>query len=132
MIHLGMSGNLRVVAPSATVMKHDHVDILFDENTVLRFQDPRRFGCVIWLGDIHEHKLLANLGPEPLSDDFNTDYLNTKAKNKRVAVKLFVVKQETVTGIDIAPTRHYLPQVFIHKSRLATYRETMAALCNRS
>lgn len=100
MIHLGMSGNLRVVQPDAQIQKHDHFDIEFSDGTTLRYQDPRRFGCVLWLGeDKDSHKLLAKLGPEPLSDSFNADYLYEKAKKRKVAVKQFVMTQEVVTGI---------------------------------
>ena len=69
MIHLGMSGNLRVVQAGAAPGKHDHVDIVFDGGVVLRFTDPRRFGSVLWLdGEPEQHRLLQHLGPEPLDN----------------------------------------------------------------
>lgn len=100
MIHLGMSGNLRIVASDAPVQKHDHVDIVFQDGTTLRYCDPRRFGCVLWLGEKpYEHSLLSGLGPEPLTDEFNADYLWQLSRNKKTAVKQFVMDQKVVTGI---------------------------------
>ena len=72
-IHLGMSGSLRVFTDftAPPVQKHDHVDINFSNGTLLRFHDPRRFGAVLWfIGLIEQHPLLVNLGPEPLSQEF--------------------------------------------------------------
>ncbi|NPA72307.1 MAG: DNA-formamidopyrimidine glycosylase, partial [Gammaproteobacteria bacterium] len=75
LIHLGMSGNLRVLPCEAEIQKHDHVDIEFSNGYVLRLNDPRRFGSVLWhdanQGDVSQHKLLAKLAPEPLTEDFN-------------------------------------------------------------
>lgn len=120
MIHLGMSGNLRVVQPEADIQKHDHVDIAFADGTTLRYQDPRRFGCVLWLGeDKDSHKLLAKLGPEPLSDDFNADYLYGKAKGRKVAVKQFVMNQEVVTGIGNIYANEALFKAGIHPQQPA-------------
>lgn len=100
LIHLGMSGSLRICAPDDTVLKHDHVDISFDDGTTLRYSDPRRFGCILWLDSTPaEHKLLNHLGPEPLSDDFNANYLWQRSRGKQVAVKQFVMDQKVVTGI---------------------------------
>ena len=71
MIHLGMSGSLTMVASQVPAAKHDHVDIVLDSNMTLRFNDPRRFGSILWVeGDPEEHTLLNNLGPEPLSEEF--------------------------------------------------------------
>lgn len=120
MIHLGMSGNLRVVERDAIVQKHDHVDLVFSDGTTLRYQDPRRFGCILWLGeDKDSHKLLAKLGPEPLSDDFHADYLYHKAKNRKVAVKQFVMTQEVVTGIGNIYANEALFKAGIHPQQPA-------------
>ena len=100
LIHLGMSGSLRICQRGDTLLKHDHVDIVFNENVILRYSDPRRFGCILWLNETpSQHKLLAHLGPEPLSDEFNADYLWQRARGKQVAVKQYVMDQKVVTGI---------------------------------
>lgn len=100
MIHLGMSGSLRIVGNKTPAQKHDHFDLVFADGTTLRYCDPRRFGCVLWLGDEPEqHKLLSGLGPEPLSDVFNADYLWQRSRNKKVAVKQLVMDQKVVVGI---------------------------------
>ena len=73
-LHLGMSGNLRVMPPESPRLKHDHLEWLLEDGTVLRFNDPRRFGSVHWLqGDAATHPLLQHLGPEPLEDEFDAD-----------------------------------------------------------
>ena len=69
MIHLGMSGRLRVVPADTSHVKHDHVDFVLDSGKVLRFHDPRRFGSILWVGeDVANSKLLKNLGPEPFDE----------------------------------------------------------------
>lgn len=100
LIHLGMSGSLRICKQNDPVLKHDHVDIVFADGLILRYSDPRRFGCILWL-DVppYEHKLLSHLGPEPLSEDFNADYLWQRSRGKQLAVKQFVMDQKVVTGI---------------------------------
>ncbi|MBV1874231.1 MAG: DNA-formamidopyrimidine glycosylase, partial [Gammaproteobacteria bacterium] len=76
LVHLGMSGNLRVMPISTPSMKHDHLDIELNNGKLLRFNDPRRFGSVLWTQEAaQEHKLLKNLGPEPLSDAFSGELL---------------------------------------------------------
>ncbi len=100
LIHLGMSGSLRIVKPQEAPLKHDHVDIAFDGNTILRYSDPRRFGCILWLEqDPMQHKLLSHLGPEPLSEEFDGDYLWALSRKRTSAVKQFVMDQQVVTGI---------------------------------
>ena len=69
-IHLGMSGSLRILPKNYPIKKHDHVDIIFSNGYGLRFNDPRRFGAILWSRDPLKHKLLANLGPEPLTTNF--------------------------------------------------------------
>lgn len=97
--HLGMSGSLRVLPAHVPPRMHDHVDVLLDDNHLLRFNDPRRFGCVIWSADPYQHKLLKNLGPEPLSDVFNIDYLVNKAKGRSVSIKQFIMNANIVVGV---------------------------------
>lgn len=100
MIHLGMSGSLRICRPSDPILKHDHADIEFDNSLILRYSDPRRFGSILWLDSPpNEHKLLKHLGPEPLSDDFSADYLWDISRNKKTTIKQFVMDQKVVTGI---------------------------------
>ena len=100
LIHLGMSGSLRIVPPDKTAGKHDHVDFIFANNRILRLTDPRRFGAVLWLGDQPDtHPLLSKLGPEPLTDAFCGKYLYTQSRNRRLTVKQFIMDQQVVTGI---------------------------------
>src|SRR6185503_865095 len=76
LLHLGMSGSLRVLPKETPPQKHDHVDIVMDTGQALRLRDPRRFGALLWThGDPEKHKLLKELGPEPLSDEFDGDHL---------------------------------------------------------
>lgn len=99
-IHLGMSGSLRIVKPDDVFRKHDHVDIIFSRQACLRFHDPRRFGCVLWTSDpISEHKLLKKLGPEPLSDDFTAHYLFTKSRKRSKDIKAFIMDSNIVVGV---------------------------------
>ena len=103
-LHLGMSGVLRVLPPDIAPGAHDHVDILVDAAKgkparILRFTDPRRFGCLLWqpLGTTHE--LLAGLGPEPLTDAFDGDLLWQLSRGRKAAVKLFLMDNAIVVGV---------------------------------
>jgi len=100
MIHLGMSGNLRVVDASIPPEKHDHVDVVFDDRIALRFTDPRRFGSVLWLDDEPaEHRLLQNLGPEPFEGCINGRYLFDLSRGKTTSVKQFLMDNKVVVGV---------------------------------
>jgi formamidopyrimidine-DNA glycosylase len=100
LIHLGMSGNLRIMSTSTQAGKHDHVDFIFANNTVLRFNDTRRFGAVLWTSQpIEQHPLLKDLGVEPLLAEFNGEQLYQRAGNRRVAVKLFIMNSHIVVGV---------------------------------
>jgi formamidopyrimidine-DNA glycosylase len=100
LVHLGMSGSLRIVEPGAEVKKHDHVDFVLDNGKVLRFHDPRRFGCILWLdGDPMLHPLLATLGPEPLSEAFNADGLFALSRKRTAPVKQFIMDSHVVVGV---------------------------------
>ncbi len=94
--HLGMSGSMRVLNANAPIGKHDHVDIVLSDNKIIRYTDPRRFGCLLWQKLNEIHPLLQKLGPEPLTDTFNGEYLFTKSRNKHVAVKSFLMDQAVV------------------------------------
>ncbi len=100
LIHLGMSGSLKVITANENVKKHDHIDILFANGKGIRLTDPRRFGAVLWLGHQPEqHMLLAKLGLEPFSDDFTADYLYQRSRKRRVSIKQFLMNQQIVTGV---------------------------------
>lgn len=103
LIHLGMSGSLRIIDQrnvGASVGKHDHVDILFSGGRSLRYTDPRRFGSILWhAGDVHQHPLLASLGPEPLTEDFHAAYLHSLARGRKQAVKQFIMDSKIVVGV---------------------------------
>ena len=98
LIHLGMSGSLRMVAPEEQPRKHDHVDIGFDNGLVLRYHDPRRFGSMHWFSG-GSHALLDHLGPEPLSDAFDGEYLHRQARKRGSAIKLFIMDAKVVVGV---------------------------------
>ena len=86
-IHLGMSGSLRILPEELPADKHDHVDLVMSNGKVLRYTDPRRFGAWLWTKELDGHNVLAHLGPEPLSDDFNAGYLQQKCAKKKTAIK---------------------------------------------
>ncbi len=99
-IHLGMTGVLRIVEAAATERKHDHVDVIFTDGTCLRFTDPRKFGLFIYTeAPAIQHRLLRTLGPEPLSDAFTGNYLHRLAARKSVSVKAFIMDQKVVVGV---------------------------------
>lgn len=97
--HLGMSGSMRVLNANAEIGKHDHVDIVLSGNKIIRYTDPRRFGCLLWQAPNETHPLLQKLGPEPLTDAFTGGYLFAKSRNKHVAVKSFLMDQAVVVGV---------------------------------
>lgn len=98
--HLGMSGSLRVLPPATPLLTHDHIDLQLASGSVLRFNDPRRFGCVLWTTDDPSgHKLLKSLGPEPLTEDFDVDYLAARARGRSVAIKQFIMDAKVVVGV---------------------------------
>ncbi|MBB6520426.1 bifunctional DNA-formamidopyrimidine glycosylase/DNA-(apurinic or apyrimidinic site) lyase [Pseudoteredinibacter isoporae] len=100
LMHLGMSGSVRIVEASDEPQKHDHVDIVFGLDTVLRFTDPRRFGVILWTDDAPEkHKLINHLGPEPLSEDFSVDYLYQKTRKRKQAIKVLIMDSKVVVGV---------------------------------
>lgn len=99
MLHLGMSGSLRVVDAGEPADTHDHVDLQFD-NKLVRFNDPRRFGCCLVLQEpINKHKLLSSLGPEPLSTGFDGDLLFKASRGRKIAVKNFIMDGKIVVGV---------------------------------
>ncbi|MBU2923690.1 bifunctional DNA-formamidopyrimidine glycosylase/DNA-(apurinic or apyrimidinic site) lyase [Colwellia sp. 4_MG-2023] len=100
LLHLGMSGTLRVIDKEVPVAKHDHFDLVFANGVVLRLNDPRRFGAVLWFDEHYDSQgLLSKLGPEPLTDDFGHDYLFNKAKKRKVPIKTFLMNNHVVVGV---------------------------------
>ena len=99
MIHLGMSGSLRVLSGSSEVGKHDHIDIGLGNDQLMRYRDPRRFGSVFWLPGESSHALLADLGPEPLGDTFDGAYLHAVSRGRKTAVKSFLMNSHVVVGV---------------------------------
>lgn len=99
-IHLGMSGSLRICPVNSEAEKHDHLDIVFSNQKILRLRDPRRFGCVLFSrNDPMQHKLLISLGPEPLSSDFDVDYLYNMTRNKKASIKSVIMNSHIVVGV---------------------------------
>ena len=99
-LHLGMSGSLRIITGDQKPEKHDHLDIEFASGIRLRFRDPRRFGSVLWTGnDPLTHSLLIHLGPEPFSEEFSGDYLYRKSRDRKQAIKTFIMDSRMVVGV---------------------------------
>ncbi|MGJ8522828.1 Formamidopyrimidine-DNA glycosylase [Carnimonas sp. R-84981] len=98
--HLGMSGSLRLVKPDAPLKKHDHIELGMSSGWCLRYHDPRRFGFVDFIaGPPNDDKRLALLGPEPLSEAFSGDHLYLASRNRKIAVKAFIMENATVVGV---------------------------------
>ena len=100
-VHLGMSGSLRVLPEATDYLKHDHLALVFSGGQSLRLHDPRRFGSVHWhpQDDPEPHWLLAKLGPEPLDPAFDGAYLKARARGRRLAVKNFIMDSRIVVGV---------------------------------
>jgi formamidopyrimidine-DNA glycosylase len=119
-IHLGMSGSLRICNAGDTPRKHDHFDLVLDSGLCARFNDPRRFGALLWRsGPAEGHKLLRELGPEPLSDSFSGDTLWRRARGRRNAVKNFIMDGRIVVGVGNIYASEALFMAGIHPSRPA-------------
>ncbi len=116
--HLGMSGSFRLCESNTKLRKHDHV--VFDFGDIhLRYHDPRRFGCLLWLDQTHQEKLLDSLGPEPLSDNFSANYLFEKLKNKQVAIKVALMDNHVVVGVGNIYATECLFNTGIHPAQRA-------------
>jgi formamidopyrimidine-DNA glycosylase len=98
-IHLGMSGSLRVLKEPRVAEKHDHFDMVLDNGATLRLTDPRRFGAVLWQSEQHPLSILQKMGPEPLTSAFNIDALLVSANNRKVAIKQFIMDNKVVVGV---------------------------------
>jgi formamidopyrimidine-DNA glycosylase len=98
-VHLGMSGSLRVLEGAVPVRTHDHWDLELDDGRLLRYNDPRRFGCLLWQPAGELHPLLAGLGPEPFDGGFDGGYLHARAHGRTGPVKHFLMDQAIVVGV---------------------------------
>jgi formamidopyrimidine-DNA glycosylase len=119
-LHLGMSGNLRIVPCDRAPAKHDHLDICFDNNKMLRLHDPRRFGAALWASeDPLDHELLRSLGPEPLGETFSGAYLYERSRKRNIAVKNFIMDSHIVVGVGNIYASESLFLAGIHPTRPA-------------
>lgn len=120
LLHLGMSGSLRILTTDTPAEKHDHADFVFKSGLRLRFRDPRRFGCILWTQDDPlRHELLASLGPEPLSDDLNGDYLFRKSRKRSQSIKTFLMDSRIMVGVGNIYANEALFAAGIHPNRKA-------------
>jgi len=100
LVHLGMTGHLRIVAGGEPPGRHDHFDLLFSSGIILRLNDVRGFGSLRWTADNPlQHKLLIDIGPEPLTDAFSGDYLYHKSRGRKIAVQPFIMDSSVVAGV---------------------------------
>lgn len=135
LIHLGMSGSLRVLSPTVPWRKHDHLAFRLDSGEELRFHDPRRFGCVLWItGNPELHPLLKDLGPEPLSPAFTAQHLFELSRRRTSSVKSFIMDSHTVVGLGNIYACEALflagirPSLAAGKVSLARYRRLVTAI----
>lgn len=120
LLHLGMSGSLRLVFDDAAPGLHDHYDLVLDQGPRLRFNDPRRFGSLLWAGDDPgAHPLLKDLGPEPLDDAFDGDYLHRVSRGRRIAIKPHVMNARIVVGVGNIYASEALFRAGVHPRRQA-------------
>jgi len=120
MLHLGMSGSLRLVPAEQAAEKHDHLDIIFETGQALRLTDPRRFGCALWFQHPpEEHKLLAELGPEPLSEAFDAESLYQRSRGRSGPIKTFIMDNHQVVGVGNIYANEALFAAGIHPKRAA-------------
>ncbi len=136
-LHLGMSGSLRITDKNTPAEKHDHLDICFKHKKILRLRDPRRFGSVLWTkADPLKHRLLIKLGPEPLSTDFNAEYLYSASRNRKIAIKTLLMNSHIVVGVGNIYASESLfqaginPKCTAHKISMARYQKLVTAVKN--
>ena len=119
-IHLGMSGSLRILVDEQPAQKHDHVDLVLGNGKILRYTDPRRFGAWLWTPSLDECHVLAHLGPEPLSDAFNAGYLQQRSAKKSIAIKPWLMDNKLVVGVGNIYASESLFSAGIHPDRVAS------------
>ena len=117
--HLGMSGSFRLCDHGTELRKHDHLIIQF-KDIELRYHDPRRFGCILWLDQNSQTKLIDTLGPEPLSEAFNAEYLAEKFKKKNVGAKVAIMDNHIVVGVGNIYATESLFNLGIHPAQPAS------------
>ena len=127
-----MTGSLRVLPAGTPVGAHDHVDLQLGAGRVMRFNDPRRFGSLLWQPAGETHELLRALGPEPLSDAFDGDYLYARSRGRSAPVKTFLMDQRIVVGVGNIYAAESLFRAGISPLRAAgkVSRERYAALAD--
>ena len=119
-LHLGMSGSLRVLDANIPAEKHDHIDFIFTNGKCLRLRDPRRFGAVLFTkDDPAQHKLLKSLGPEPLSKPFTAEYLFTISRKRKLTIKSFIMDSKIVVGVGNIYASEALFRAGVHPKRAA-------------
>ncbi len=127
-MHLGMSGTMRVVSTQTALKKHDHFEVVFDDKSALRFNDPRRFGAILWQPKGETLSVLSQLGPEPLSDDFNGQYLHQMLAKRKGAIKNAIMDNKVVVGVGNIYASESLFMSGIHPKRAAN--KVSLARCN--
>lgn len=117
-LHMGMSGSLRILTSKKAANKHEHWDLVMNDGTCMRYHDPRRFGAAVWHeGDINQHRLLRELGPEPLSDDFDGEWLYRHSRGRTTAIKNFIMNSHIVVGVGNIYASEALFTAGIHPAR---------------
>lgn len=130
LIHLGMSGHLRIIPSGTLPEKHDHITLELANKQALRFSDPRRFGLFIYVDENpHQHQLLAHLGPEPLAAGFTGNYLYQRARNKNKPIKSFIMDNEIVVGVGNIYATESLFLAQLHPNKPA--KEVSEEQCHR-
>lgn len=118
-VHLGMSGSLRIITDDTPPLTHDHIDLALQSGVILRFNDPRRFGCWLWADSAGEHPLITHLGPEPLVPEFNGAHLFRLSRGKHTPVKSFIMDNHVVVGVGNIYANEALFKAGIHPKRKA-------------
>ncbi len=129
LLHLGMSGSLRILAADTPPGAHDHFDWCLDSGHILRYTDPRRFGCLLWQASGATHPLLAALGPEPLDTGFDGVYLWKISRGRSAPVKALLMDQKIVVGVGNIYAAEALFAAGIHPRRAA--ESVSRARCER-
>ena len=132
-LHLGMSGSLRISTAAEKRRKHDHVEFLLSTGFILRFHDPRRFGCLLWQATgAPVHTLLARLGPEPLTELFDAQYLFSATRRRSVAIKNLIMNSHVVVGVGniYASEALFMAGISPGKAAKRISRKEAARLCD--
>ena len=98
-MQLGMSGSISVVPSGEALKKHHHFELILDNRTSMRFHDPRRFGSILWQKNNEQLSLFKNIGPEPLSNEFNVNTLYLSSKGRKKNIKAFIMDSSIVVGV---------------------------------